>query len=390
MALVFISKTVPWRDRVHLDDGTVAIVLDHTAATLTVQPVKQPGAKPRTIAPSPGQTIEPGVGTLLTDVQAGWLPVYLLCVATASALLVARWRYLLENNRRRATGSGSILQTATPWYWCAVIWARSQVINLLPLSQIGGDLYRIERSSRQLRDSAAATGIIAAERAAGLVALALVAAVGLTCSGLLPVPRAVGVGILLGVVLAAGLTAHFVAPRLTPWLKINDASPRWITWLRRTAAPLIQLAARPKRLFITLGLSVGVQLLTPLSFAAVDRALGMNTPVWCYLVAVPTIAIVAFLPIHIAGIGILEGGLWLFLSRWTDHAPADVIALSAAARLMNLIWVGILASGFLWQAPAPVAPPATTRLSPPDSRPRRTSDRLSRPVEGVTVKVLQG
>jgi len=272
------------------------------------------------------------------------------------------------------------------WGWCAVTWARSQVINLLPLSQIGGDLYRIERSTRQLHDSAKATGIVAAERTVGLVALALVAAVGLTCSGLLPVPPAIGIGVLLCVGLAGCLTVRFVTPRFASWAKMNDASPRWIAWLRRTISPLIQLASRPKRLLVTLCVSVGVQLLAPLSFAVVDRALGMHTPVWCYLVAVPTIAIATFLPIHIAGIGILEGGLYLFLHRWADLGAADVLALSAAARLLNVMWLGVLATGFLWPGQPWFVPSVSTRMNSPNSRPRRVFDPLSHPVKEVSPK----
>lgn len=351
LALVFISNTVPWRDRVHLDDGTVAIVLDRSATALTVQPIKQPDARPRTIASSPGQTIEPGVGTLLTDVKTSWLLVYIFCVAASSTLLITRWRHLLKHHQSKSTDSDIHAQTAPLWRWCAVIWARSQVINLLPLSQIGGDLYRIERSTRQLGDSAAAAGIIGAERTVGLVALALVAAVGLACSGLLPITPAAGIAILLGVCLAVGLTARFLTPRFASWLTINDASPRWITWLRRTASPLIQLATHPKRFFATLGLSLGVQLLTPLSFAVVDRALGMDTPVWCYLIAIPALNLAIFLPIHIAGIGILEGGLYLFLHQWAHLDTADVIAISVGARIMSLTWSAVLATGFLVPTP---------------------------------------
>jgi hypothetical protein len=338
---------VPWRDRVQLEDGTVAVLLGRNATSLTVQSLEQPDTGPRTLALSPRQTIEPGVRTLLADVESGWLVLYLLCVVASSSVLITRWQYLLQHDPSTSKASTAPPHSAPTWRWCAVIWARSQVINLLPLGHIGGDLYRIERSRRRLRDSAEATGIIGAERAVGVVALVLVAGTGLSCSGLLPIAPAVGIGILLCVGFSGCMALRLVTPYLASWTRTHEASPRWITWLRGTLAPLVHLTAHPKRLLITLGLSVSVQLLAPLTFAVVDRALGLHTPVWCYLVAIPMITVAVFLPIHIAGIGILEGGLYLTLHQWADLGAADVLALSAVARFVNLTWLGVLATAFL-------------------------------------------
>jgi hypothetical protein len=331
----------------------------------------------------------------LAQVRGPWLLAYLLCAVALAALLVIRWHYLLADQTRPQFGvladrqqSRQEERSPPSLAWCAVIWARSQVINLLPLSQAGGDLYRIERASRYTGGVASAVGIIATERITGLMAMVGVAVAGLAGSRMLSIQPADlvlvgGSAVLLGAIAirivrlrspglatAAGLAAEGLVPAETKKASQSLRSPTrrrpgnlfraWQDHLCIMAGPLRHSARHPRRFLVVLSLSIAAQVLAPLSYVTVDRALGFNTPVWCYLVAVPAVTLATFLPIHIAGIGILEGGLWLFLSRWSARSSADVVAISAAIRLTGLLWLAILTTSFLWPLDR------SARRAPPD------------------------
>jgi hypothetical protein len=362
LALAMILAITPWNDRVTLADGRRGIVLEETEEPLAVRLRQPAGDSTSAVAAADVKERQPGVKTLLAHARVPWLLTSLGCAAAIGMLLVIRWRYLLL----QSGGDFSIP-------WCAAIWARGQVINLLPLSQIGGDLYRIERTRHGLGGTAASVGIIATERVCGLIALVGVAMAGLACSGMLSlgpfIVAMVSVVVTAGVLLAVKCArprqeSESGVPPIHPQLEIvrngectgptacrshAKLSPWW-HHLQRMIAPLVGLLSTPKRLLTVLSLSIAVQLLAPLSFATVDRALGFDTPVWCYLVAIPAITLAIFLPVHVAGIGIVEGGLWLFLSRWSERTVADVVAISAATRLAGLIWTSLLASAFLMRA----------------------------------------
>ncbi len=346
-ALVFIAWTVPWTDHVEL-----VPTVDPSPASVNAHV----GHESSNAAPThtPATLLQPGVLSILRRAHWIWLIACFGCMAASAVLLVRRWHLLLSQ-------SGPAPSIA----WCARTWAQSQVISILPFGQIGADAYRIERSARVGPTLGRCVGIIAIERIMGFMALGLVA-----CTG-----WAIHVGGSTGLllVLAESIFAMSVIawiPRLRV-LQPVDGSPGestpWRKKLARLVEPVSELARRPYQLAWILFLSIGVQTLTPITFFAVDRALGLDTPVWCYLVAVPTVILAQFLPIHVAGIGILEGGLWAFLGPWAGRTTAEVVALSAAIRILNLSWSALLAASFLTST-APIAQsPSRARTAPPSA-----------------------
>jgi hypothetical protein len=82
-------------------------------------------------------------------------------------------------------------------------------------------------------------------------------------------------------------------------------------------------------------------------YVIADRALGLNTRTWCYLVGVPLINIARFLPIHVAGIGLVEAGLWVLLSPWAGRTAEEVTAISVLVRMMGLLWLALSNSAML-------------------------------------------
>jgi len=354
-ALIIIIRAIPWRDRATLIDGTRVTIMDRQDQTWLVR-LEDSSSPNQTIHSGSLQSIEPGVRAVLSHAEPPWLVAYFGCMVLLAALLIGRWRWLMS-------GACDTPSVNTPsMRWCAVIWARSQVINFLPLSQIGGDLYRIQHSSHHLKGAATATGIIAIERITGFVALLTVALTGLAwAEGTVALVTPILVVIAVIVVINLKRLPAAYSNELEP----SDCSSPLHScrrWLRTALAPVTRLVRRPKQCLGILSVSIAIHLVTSLSFVTVDRALALETPAWCYLVAVPAVVLATFLPIHIAGIGILEGGLWLLLHHWTVRSPAEVISLCATARCLSLAWLALLATSFL--APCRDVVPSTAMQEP--------------------------
>lgn len=337
-ALIIILRAIPWRDRATLSDGTRVIILDRQRETCLVRPEdpSDSSGAHQTIPQDDLRSIEPGVRAVLAQARLSWLAAYFGCMVLSAALLIGRWRWLMSNPR-----------DAPSMRWCAIVWARSQVINLLPLSQLGGDLYRIQRSSHLLNGAATATGIIATERIVGLVALLTVALTGLAWADghvalVAPILAAIAVIVVIALKRLSAAYSHEHEPSRGSSLLHSCRR-----WLRTALVPLTRLVRRPRQCLGILFMSIAIHLMASLSFVAVDRALALGTPVWCYLVAVPALVLATFLPIHIAGIGILEGGMWLFIHQWTSATAADVIAICAGVRILGLLWIALLSGSAL-------------------------------------------
>ena len=326
-ALFFIAWTVPWTDHIEL-----VPTVDPLPASVNAHVGHESSNAAPTHAPT--TILQPGVLSILHRIQWPWLIAYFGCMAASAVLLIRRWHSLLSQ-----------FDPVPSSTWCARTWAQSQVISILPFGQIGADAYRIERSAKLGPTLGRCVGIIGNERIMGIMALGLVACTGWAI-------RAGGSAGLILVLGESGLTISVIAlMSQLRFLHQVDHSPGesapWRKTLSRLVEPVSELARQPYQLTWILFLSIGVQSLTPLTFVAIDRALDLDTPVWCYLVAVPAVTLVQFLPIHIAGIGILEGGLWTFLNPWAGRTAAEVMAISAGARLMALLWLGLMILTFL-------------------------------------------
>lgn len=328
LAVAYIVLMIPWRDSVtehpHLGQGSSA-QSNHPIGE--VSPLRHD--------PNQQIQIQPGVVTLLGRIRWPWIVAYLLCMIASGSLLVVRWHTLLKR-------SGTIEVSLA---WCARAWAQAQVVSLLPIGQVGADAFRVERSSRLGGAMGRCVGIVAVERLFGLMALVLVASTGFA----LMQRSYLGVLILCTVFLIEIFLVQILGGAGTYQVKdpSNKAPSRLQKVIRDTIGPLRPIARPSVHGAQILLLSLAIQTMTPLTMSVVDRALGLDTPVHCYFLAMPLVLIVQFLPIHIAGIGILEGGLWVFLSRAANRTSAEILAISSTARILSLIWMMGLALAFV-------------------------------------------
>ena len=267
----------------------------------------------------------PGVISLIQNAKTAWLALAIGVAFCSACCLVTRWFLLLAAGPSRLS-----------LRWCARVWAESQVLCLLPTGQIGGDAYRI---SRAWHHSSAAWPLLAGgiERITGLLALVVVAGVGLAIQAGYSSGAAFGMA-------ATGLCAFFgIGAAISACLNSGPATK--VGENEHVKALLSQvglLLNRPVTLISTILLSLAVQSLAPLSFIAADRAMGFSTDAQCYLIAVPAVTLLQFLPIHIAGIGVLEGGLWAVLHRISGRSITEVLAICALVRAVGLVFFVIL------------------------------------------------
>lgn len=92
-------------------------------------------------------------------------------------------------------------------------------------------------------------------------------------------------------------------------------------------------------------LSVVEQLIPILVFWMASEALGLSLPPIALIVSVPLALFAARLPISVAGIGILEGGL-VFLLGLFGVQPEPALSLAVVGRLVEL--VAVLPGAFWW------------------------------------------
>lgn len=267
-----------------------------------------------------------GLRSILLRANPLWALAALLCGTTCTAVLILRWRILWAH-----------LPSLAPWHAFTSAWIKGQTIAILPTSEIGSDLYRIWWGSSWLGSTPPLLGLLLIERVIGLIALLVIAGAGVLFANLvlgrhiLLFPGREWSFMLLFVVFLIAIGyAVFKLECFKSLIRIQLIQNSWtlsgspFSFLRALTIVLLSIAAHL--------LAIGV-------FVLADWSLGLHTPIWCYLVAIPLISLAKFVPCHIAGIGLVEGGLWIMLHPWAGRTTAETTAVSIIVRLVGLTWI---------------------------------------------------
>ncbi len=332
LLLWLVILTTPWRDRVLLADGTSMILLGEKGHSLLVRDPHAP-QHTRFVDTSLIDSIEPGVFSLLRNARIGSLGAYAACIVVISVMHIQRWFILLSH-----------WTTELSPKWCAAIWARACALTVLPFGQLGGDAYRATAAGYSSAGMSAAISTVIVERLAGLIGLLFVLVLGLGLSRVAADSNSTGVWLGLGLM---GLVISL------PWwwklrpVRATEACSRTTSRTRLGVVLDFVKTYWTARFFTVMILSFLIQLLHAVSFACVDNSLNIFTPTWCYLVLIPMLTLIEFLPIHVAGLGVREACMLVILVPISGATEAEVIAVSAAARLLGLLWVAIMSLAFL-------------------------------------------
>ncbi len=224
---------------------------------------------------------------------------------------VWRWRLLLDAQ-----------DVDLPWRMLLGSFLVAAFFNNFLPSNIGGDVMRISDTARAAGSKTLATTVVLTDRVIGLIALALVAAVGATTVASIAghVPSPIWPSWLWAGFLAATMaTAPAVlAPsgvgRLLQPLTVFH--PEWVgDRIDSVTAALARLRDRPTTIARCFAGAVMVQVTIVTFFIAVAHALHVPVAPWDLAVIVPLSFIVQMLPVSVNGFGVREATFSFYFTR---------------------------------------------------------------------------
>lgn len=225
-----------------------------------------------------------------------------LLVLLDRIVMIWRWLLLLR-------ASGTAITTATA---ARIFLVSSFVGSFLPAG-VGGDAARAYALGQRTAQRGAAVASVAIDRILGVVAIALMGALGVAVYARQQTEGEVQAVATASAVLVLALSAGAVwADRWIRWLPA-----RWHDWTLvrlplRIADAVAAYRARPRVLLAVFGLSLLVQLLRILQAYGLGLGLGLTVPFSYYLVFMPVGLLMLLLPISVSGFGLPQGVMvWL-------------------------------------------------------------------------------
>jgi hypothetical protein len=262
--------------------------------------------------------------------------------ATSQGILAVRWWLLL-----RAQAIHISVLTAVRLFFLGLFYN-----NVMP-GAVGGDLLKAWYIAKHTDKRLEGVLSVVVDRAVGLLSLVLMAV--FTCSILVPggvvsLVEAMQAGTPVwltqhwGAILSVGLVVVTViaAATLHPYGRAVLQRLAGRTWgrgvelVQRTRSALVLYCVKPLTLLLTMTLTILAQMVVIVAFWLLGRNLGMEAGLKYYFVVFPVMWVVAAIPVSIAGLGVLEGGIrWLF-EFLTGAVAAQAVVLALCQRF---IWV---------------------------------------------------
>ena len=272
-----------------------------------------------------------GIWTPVRGASLPWLGAALALYAAQVVVASWRWGLLCDAQDIRIPG-----RTLLASYLVATFFN-----NFLP-SNIGGDVIRIRDTAGPAGSKTLATTVVLMDRAIGLMALVLVAAVGASAAAgastaaELPVwPAWLWAGFLLGAILGApAVLAPAGVGRLLQPLTVFH--PEWVgDRIVRITETLGRFRERPSSLAGGFLGALVVQAVLVLFYAAVARGFHIPVSLWHMAVMVPISFIVQMLPVSVNGFGVREATFSFYFSRLgLPIESAIALSLGATALIM--------------------------------------------------------
>ncbi len=258
-----------------------------------------------------------------------WLPAVFVLANLDRLLMAFKWSLLLEAQGLRP-GFRSVLAS----YYSGTLWGA-----LLPMS-VGADLVRGVHLYRSTAEGRRVVASIVMERLLGLVATLIVGlvsaflAVWLVGAGLLVLAIVLSVGCITALLLIAGL----LGSRRLAWLAVHilrRQRRRWATRLAAAHRAFRQYRRFPGTLSAFTGLSIVEQWLPAVCDFCAARAIGMDVPLWPFVVFVPLIVAASRIPLTVGGFGLREG-LFVVLFGYAGINAAAALAVGLSAYALGL------------------------------------------------------
>jgi len=249
-----------------------------------------------------------------------YLAAAFMLYLVGSVVRAYRWQILLS-----ALRTDIPLARLTVLYFVGTFFS-----NFLPTG-IGGDVVRIYELSRQSKRPIESVGTVLLDRATGLLVLFLIALMALLFSFQLIAPNLAAVIVLLCLGSWAGL--GLILKR--DWLE------RWgLMKLMARIKPLGELyesvtSCGPRAIGGALVISFVFNVLLIAVNYLIALSLGVNIPIWYFLLFIPLISFLLVLPISLSGLGVREGGYVYLFAQAGVSAPL-ALAMSLLFYALNV------------------------------------------------------
>jgi uncharacterized protein (TIRG00374 family) len=270
----------------------------------------------------------------IASMQPLWLALALLVYAAQQVICVWRWDRLLRAQHVEVTKTRL----------AESIWVSMFFNNFLP-SNIGGDVVRITDTAPAAGSKTLATTVVLVDRALGLTALLVVAAVGALIAWLtgMSVPGARWLWLACGALVAAAILViampEFVGHLLAPVRALNKP---WVTKrAQRLEEAVMRFGKAPRVLAGAFGAAIVVQITVVAFYLLTAKGLSVPLPLLLGAVLIPVSLAVQMAPISINGFGVREAVFAFFFRRFGLPAEAAVaLSLVSAGMVMGLSLVG--------------------------------------------------
>jgi uncharacterized membrane protein YbhN (UPF0104 family) len=207
--------------------------------------------------------------------------------------------------------------------------------NALP-STVGGDVVRISRASGSTGSTQIAFASVVLERLTGFVALPLLVFLGLAIKpSLLDNNQAWAAVLVAAITLMILVIVLFIAghPRIAGRYADHE---NWARFIGAVHIGVDRLRRDPRQLGPVLGTAFLYQFSVVVTFCLVFRALDLPIPLAGALAFSPAVLMIQVLPISLAGIGLREGALVLFMHPFLEGTGIPDSRVAAA----GLLWYG--------------------------------------------------
>jgi len=213
--------------------------------------------------------------------------------------------------------------------------------NFLP-SNIGGDFFRISDTVKYAKSKTLATTVILADRALGVMALVLIAAIGATAAGrvhpaAIPIwPAWLWAGFLLSV--AASAPAVFIPDGFGRLLRpLTVFHPEWVGGhIENLTGILTRFRDRFGSVVQCFVGAIFVQATVVVFYFLVSYALHLNVSFQDLAVIVPISIVVQMLPVSVSGFGVREATFSFYFSRIGQPIESAVLMSLVGQALIML------------------------------------------------------
>ncbi len=276
--------------------------------------------------------------SLLTRERPAFFLAATLIYVAGQTVAACRWRMLSR-----------MIGIAGAYFEYLLYFFIGAFTNLFVPGLVGGDAARALYLGRRHRQLGKAVASVVADRGFGLLALVWLTVVCVAVLGRGVFPSAVTAPIFM--IGAASAVGYLLMPAFS---RLERFLPKRIAATVAMLSPYLngRLALLP-----AIGLSLVLHLLQVTAQYVLGLGLGLNIPVWIFLLCVPATNTLASLPLTFNGLGLREG-IYVVLFGMAGVGKADAAAL-------GLLWFGITTFAGLCASAAFIAAPTPIQAQGP-------------------------